>query len=596
MEIPIRADITNLKGDLSKAVSVVSDASNQFAQAADKASARAKGGVDAILASGNSLKQQYRALSREAIDLANKYGAMDDRAIRAAQAAGEIKDSIEDTNTVINAFKADSKFTVVAGALQQAAGAASIVTGAMGLLGVESESTQKMLLKVQSALALTQGLAQLKEMKASFVGLGAVLETSVLKGLNTFKAALLATGIGAFGILLTSLVSNWDKVKEAVGLATIGQSKYADEVRRTTKHTNEALKAFELEEARLKSIGVAEDRIIKLRMEKRKQAMDATKQELNLQKQVLEETISQFSKAQKEAATGGPMGLVYNLLFGSDVKDIEGAYNQLKGVKEALNTLQKEQYNDTAQLRELDKRATEEAIANAKKLADEKKKSDAEWQKEFNHRVKLQTAFEASIEKMNQAAMDADLERVKQLGRETENEIGTGLKPIEMKVLLDLVALQEAKEKMDDFLKELGQLAINTLGTFGLQASYAFGESLAGGGNWGDSMKQNLASLMATIAAALMALGTAIVTVNPVQGGTLIAGAIALSIAAGALAASARSGANSSTQTQPAAYNPNIGFGGDGVGGNNFDRFSMRTEGRDLILALQRQGSYNRRG
>jgi hypothetical protein len=52
--------------------------------------------------------------------------------------------------------------------------------GALGLIGVENEDLQKTLLKVQSAMALSQGIQGLAEAKDSFVQLGAVVKNTTL--------------------------------------------------------------------------------------------------------------------------------------------------------------------------------------------------------------------------------------------------------------------------------------------------------------------------------------------------------------------------------------------------------------------------------
>lgn len=164
-----------------------------------------------------SMRAQLRQATQDAQQMAEKYGVMSQQAIASAARAGELKDKIGDINTVITAFSADSKFTVVAGALQQAAGAASIVTGAMGLLGTESKATQEMLLKVQSALALTQGLAQIKEMGAAFTALQAVIVGQVIPSITAMGISM-NMALGVFGLVaigITALVINYNSVSDA---------------------------------------------------------------------------------------------------------------------------------------------------------------------------------------------------------------------------------------------------------------------------------------------------------------------------------------------------------------------------------------------
>lgn len=81
--------------------------------------------------------------------------------IAAAQAAGQLQDRFEDINATVNAFNPDKRFQVLTGVVQNALGAFTALQGAIALVGVESEGTERALLKVQSALAITQGLQAL---------------------------------------------------------------------------------------------------------------------------------------------------------------------------------------------------------------------------------------------------------------------------------------------------------------------------------------------------------------------------------------------------------------------------------------------------
>jgi hypothetical protein len=183
-----------------------------------------------------SLRTQLRQATQDTQQMAEKFGVMSQQAIASASRAGELKDKIGDINTVITAFSADSKFTVVAGALQQAAGAASIVTGAMGLLGTESKATQEMLLKVQSALALTQGLAQLKEMGAAFTALQAVIVGQVIPSFTSMGlAANVALGVAgiALAAVITAVVmynNSLDDEAAALAVATKAQKDNNDAI------------------------------------------------------------------------------------------------------------------------------------------------------------------------------------------------------------------------------------------------------------------------------------------------------------------------------------------------------------------------------
>ena len=226
---PLNQDIANAAKTAKEGMAVVG-------QSVVDGGNKASGATEKLGDKVQSMRQQLRLATQDAQQMAEKYGVMSTQAIASASRAGELKDKIGDINTVITAFSADSKFTVVAGALQQAAGAASIVTGAMGLLGTESKATQEMLLKVQSALALTQGLAQIKEMGASFTALRAVIVGQVIPSIAAMgTATIVATGgailiIGALVAAVTMYNDQLDREAAALKLVNDEQERNNDAI------------------------------------------------------------------------------------------------------------------------------------------------------------------------------------------------------------------------------------------------------------------------------------------------------------------------------------------------------------------------------
>ena len=83
------------------------------------------------------------------------------------KAAGELKDRVDDANEAIKATN-PNKFQAIASFAGAAAGGVSAVTGAMSLLGVESDNVQKAMMRVQGAMAFSQGIAQLSELPKAF--------------------------------------------------------------------------------------------------------------------------------------------------------------------------------------------------------------------------------------------------------------------------------------------------------------------------------------------------------------------------------------------------------------------------------------------
>ena len=93
------------------------------------------------------------------------------------------------------------------------AGGFSAVQGGMALLGVESESTQEAILKVQSAMALSEGAQAVGESVDSFRQLGAVIKsTTAFQKISTaaqtlWNLAMSANPIGAVVLAITALIA-----------------------------------------------------------------------------------------------------------------------------------------------------------------------------------------------------------------------------------------------------------------------------------------------------------------------------------------------------------------------------------------------------
>ena len=171
-----------------------------------------------------SLKSQLRAAQNEVTAMAEKFGATSEQAVNAAKKAAELKDAIGDAKALTDAFNPDAKFNALSASIGGALNGFQAFEGALGLVGVESENVQKTLLKVQSAMALSQGLQGLMEAKDSFKQLGAVA-MDALKGIRT---GLLLTGIGAFALVLGTIAVYWDDIKKAIGGVTEEEKKLAD--------------------------------------------------------------------------------------------------------------------------------------------------------------------------------------------------------------------------------------------------------------------------------------------------------------------------------------------------------------------------------
>ena len=127
-------------------------------------SADTKGAVNSI----GSLKKQLREAQQDVQTLSDKFGATSDQAVKAAKKAAELNDTIGDAKALIDAYNPDAKFKGFVQTLQGVVGGFTAVQGALGLVGVESDQVEKTLLKVQSAMAFSQGIDSVLESVGAF--------------------------------------------------------------------------------------------------------------------------------------------------------------------------------------------------------------------------------------------------------------------------------------------------------------------------------------------------------------------------------------------------------------------------------------------
>ena len=164
-----------------------------------------------------SFRQQLRIATQDLVAMSEKFGVTSVEAANAAKKVAGLKDAIGDAKALADTFNPDKKFVALSGALNGAVSGFSALQGAMGLFGSESEDVQKMLLKVNSAMALQQGISGIAGSIDSFKLLGSTIKTKVVTAFSTLKGAIASTGIGLLVIGITAVIANFDKLKNSSG-------------------------------------------------------------------------------------------------------------------------------------------------------------------------------------------------------------------------------------------------------------------------------------------------------------------------------------------------------------------------------------------
>jgi hypothetical protein len=130
-----------------------------------------------------------------------------------AQEAGRLKKTLQQVDLEVDGLSMTTA-NKLGGALGGVTAGFELVQGAMGAMGAESEKVQEALLKVQSAMAMAQGVQGLKESAASFKALGASA-ASAFQGMSSGAKVFAATGIGLLITAVGYLVANFDTLKDS---------------------------------------------------------------------------------------------------------------------------------------------------------------------------------------------------------------------------------------------------------------------------------------------------------------------------------------------------------------------------------------------
>ncbi len=359
-----------------------------------------------------SLKAQLKEATLEVQKLSDKFGATSDQAIQAAKRAAELKDQIGDAATLVDAFNPDTKFKALSQTLGTVAGGFAAVQGALGLIGSEGEDVQKTLAKVQSALALSQGLEQLGDLSTAFSNVKSV-------ALDTFKGIKTAIGSTGIGILLVSLgllVANFDKVKEAVsnlipGLKQIGTffgniiTKVTDFVGITSK-AERALAALEKTTKRGNESIEARIKILTAQGGKEKEIYELSKQQGDAELNALRQRLSTKGKlTEEEQKRFRDLGVERQVLDAQENKRRQDAAQEAADKSKQLS----------------DKLAEEEANRLQKQIDDERKHTDellAEYDKRRNIAKNAKILTQKELKALDEAQAKEDKDKQAKIDNE----------------------------------------------------------------------------------------------------------------------------------------------------------------------------------
>jgi hypothetical protein len=216
----------------------------------------------------NRLEASFEDVYGEVQPLTGRIGELEDQLYQMAAAGqqgtqeftqlaaeiGKMKKVIVDVDMAVDGMSGTMS-QKLGGSIQGLAGGFELVQGTMGAFGVESAKVEEALLKVQSAMAISQGVQTIRESIPAFKALGATIAQTavgqnILTGaqklynlvvgksvgsMKTLKLAIAATGIGALVLVLVEVASAMDLFGDSTEDAEEKQKKLKDQMAKTAE-------------------------------------------------------------------------------------------------------------------------------------------------------------------------------------------------------------------------------------------------------------------------------------------------------------------------------------------------------------------------
>lgn len=317
-----------------------------------------------LVADTRSLRTQLREATQELIRLQESGTATAAEIAKAGKRAGDLKERLADARAQIDAFNPEAKFKAFSAVIQGVAGAFSAAQGALALLGVEGEDVQKTLLKVQGALALSEGLNTILSLEDGFKNLSLVVQSSsTFIAANSAVTAIAGKVFKVLSIEVETSVTAFKVLKGAIAATGIGL---------LVVGLGYAVEAFQSFANSAQEAKKAQDELNKTIERGSKAQLEGEKESLRRQGEL------EIAKAKRRGATEEEIFAIQDKYSRLGIKAQERYYQEVKGIAKVGDDAEKELVNAKAKRdtdlinfqtelvvkgREKQKKAAEEALA-----------------------------------------------------------------------------------------------------------------------------------------------------------------------------------------------------------------------------------------
>jgi hypothetical protein len=212
-----------------------------------------------------SMKAEIRELTVAAQQAVMQFGEFSPEAQRAEKALAGARDRMDDFNDRVKAVNPD-RFSKINTVVQGVASGFAAAQGAMALFGNESKDFEKTMIKLQGAMALSQGLEGLGKIQQQFGAIFRDVVSGAKKAFAAIKAGIGSTGIGLILVALGAIVAYWDDIKEAVSGVSEEQKKLLADAQKAEKLERDKLDTLNAQDNILKLQGLTEEEILQLKI------------------------------------------------------------------------------------------------------------------------------------------------------------------------------------------------------------------------------------------------------------------------------------------------------------------------------------------